>query len=111
MKRRKISEGVRMEKNIHRPKPSPATTRMRRDICDFARDHKLIIHPAGYDYYIWAYFQGGHCPCDKTRPVCPCNEALVEVAQVGHCRCNLFWRSLDDFKDSMLHEKKEGKPN
>jgi len=79
--------------------------RKRREICDFARDHNLVIHPGkGYDYYIESYFMFNCCPCDKTRHDCPCNEAVEEIARDGYCKCRLFWRSHDDFKEKMLKE-------
>lgn len=32
----------------------------------------------------------GKCPCDMTRGYCPCGEHQREVAEMGHCHCNLF---------------------
>jgi len=32
----------------------------------------------------------GHCPCDVSRCYCPCKEQVQEVAEMGHCHCNLF---------------------
>ncbi len=32
----------------------------------------------------------GHCPCDVSRGYCPCAEHVKEVAEMGHCHCNLF---------------------
>ena len=32
----------------------------------------------------------GKCPCDMTRGYCPCGEHQKEVAEMGHCHCNLF---------------------
>ena len=70
------------------------TSNKRREICDFARDHHLVIHPGGgYDYYIESFFMFNCCPCDQSRKNCPCEEAVQEVARDGHCKCRLFWRS------------------
>ncbi len=32
----------------------------------------------------------GCCPCDVSRGFCPCGEHEKEVAEKGHCHCNLF---------------------
>ena len=32
----------------------------------------------------------GCCPCDPSRGLCPCSEHAKEVAEMGHCHCNLF---------------------
>ena len=32
----------------------------------------------------------GKCPCDMSRGFCPCSEHEHEVAEMGHCHCNLF---------------------
>ncbi len=77
----------------------------RREILDFARDNGLVIHPGkGFDYYIEGVFKFGHCPCDKERPDCPCPEAIEECKIDGRCKCRLFWRDLDTFKESHVPE-------
>ena len=77
----------------------------RREILDFARDNLLVIHPGrGYDYYAEGFFKFGHCPCDKSRIVCPCLESIEEVKQNGCCKCQLYWRDLDTFKNSHVKE-------
>ena len=37
----------------------------------------------------------GHCPCDVSRGYCPCKEHVREVAEMGHCHCNLFVKKQD----------------
>ena len=32
----------------------------------------------------------GKCPCDVSRGFCPCGEHEKEIAEQGHCHCNLF---------------------
>lgn len=87
----------RREKKV-KPKPN---NHKRREILDFARDHGLVIHPGGgYEYYIDIFYKSGHCPCDKTRLSCPCPESIEEVASDGWCKCHLFWRDLDTYKES-----------
>lgn len=87
-------------------KPSNKTlNKKRREILDFARDNKLVIHPGkGYDYYVDNYFRFECCVCDPTRPNCPCPEAIEEVAKIGWCKCRLYWRDHDTFKKSHVKE-------
>ena len=83
---------------------SPVRAQKKRELCDFAYENGLVMHPSGYEYYIEGYFMFGHCPCDVTRKKCPCDEAVEEVHQNGYCKCRLFWRSFKDFKEEMLKE-------
>jgi hypothetical protein len=77
----------------------------RRKILDFARDNNLIIHPGrGFDYYVDGYNEFGHCPCDKNRLECPCPESVEEVNLNGWCKCRLFWRDYDTYKNSHVKE-------
>lgn len=77
--------------------------KVRRQILDFARDNNLVIHPGGgFEYYANNYFEVGHCVCDKTRPVCPCPESIDEVKEDGWCKCKLYWRDLDTYKESHI---------
>lgn len=71
-------------------------------LCDFADDHDLVMNPKGYEHYMDGYLKENCCPCDDTRKVCPCPEALDEVKETGHCLCRLFWRSYKDFKEQMI---------
>ncbi len=78
----------------------------RREILDFARDNNLVIHPGvGYDYFTDNYFEVGHCVCDSTRLDCPCLEAVEEVERDGWCKCRLYWRDLDTYKNSHVKEE------
>jgi len=84
-------------------KDSKAKNKKRREILDFARDNNLVIHPGrGYDYYIDSYFMFNRCPCDATRLDCPCNEAVAECKEIGCCKCRLYWRDYDTFKDQFI---------
>ncbi len=77
----------------------------RRAVLDFARDNNLVIHPGvGFDYYINLFFEAGCCPCDKTRKACPCPESVAEVKENGWCKCRLYWRDLDTYKNSHVPE-------
>lgn len=82
----------------------PTKTRIakEREYCAFAQEYKFVIHPKGFDYYLKAYLEAGHCPCDSTRKNCPCSEAVEEVKNKGHCLCRLFWRSYQDFVTIMF---------
>lgn len=100
-----VKKGVGKEDgNIRTPKPDPkATQTMRRELCDFAQAHNLVIHPGkGYDYTIESFFMFNCCPCEPSRKHCPCPESIVEVETLGHCRCRLFWKSNEEFKQQMI---------
>ncbi len=91
------------ERGVHASKDRK--NKKRREICDFARDNGLVIHPGrGFDYYIEGYFKFGQCPCDNSRPACPCAEAIEECKKDGWCKCRLFWRDLDTYKKSHIAE-------
>ncbi len=78
----------------------------RRAVLDFARDHGLVIHPGGgFEYYLNNFSQCGHCPCDKSRLSCPCPESVEECKVNGCCKCHLFWRDLDTYKESHTPEE------
>ena len=81
---------------------SKVVAAMGQKLCAFADEHKLVIHPGGYRYYIESYNMFNCCPCDKARKCCPCPESPEEVARLGHCKCRLFWRSYQDFAEIML---------
>ena len=82
-----------------------AGNKKRREVLDFARDNKLVIHPGrGFDYYINNFYEAGHCPCDASRLDCPCFEAIEECYKDGWCKCRLFWRDLDTYKNSHVKE-------
>ena len=84
---------------------SKALNKKRREILDFARDNGLVIHPGGgFEYYINLFYKSGRCPCDKNRPDCPCPESVEEVKKDGYCKCRLFWRDLDTYKESHVSE-------
>ena len=77
----------------------------RREILDFARDHNMVINPGrGYDYYVDSFYKFKACPCDATRLECPCPDAVEEVKKDGWCKCRLFWRNHDTFKNSHVPE-------
>ena len=89
-------------------KNSKPMNEQRRAILDFARDHDMVIHPGGgFEYYVTNFAEAGHCPCDRTRPVCPCPEAVEEVEEDGWCKCKMYWRDLDTYKKSHVPEEKD----
>ena len=63
-----------------------------RALLTWAKDRGFIIHPLGYGYYVDGFIEFRHCPCDKKRPACPCDQAEEEVRTKGKCLCQLFWR-------------------
>ena len=74
----------------------------RREVLDWAKEHNLIINPDGYEYYIESWFMFKYCPCDKTRKSCPCPESIDEVKEDGYCKCRLYWRDYEIFKEKNL---------
>ena len=91
------------EKNGSKPSKVRVLTKQR-ELCSFADEQKLVIHPRGYDYYIESYLMFDCCPCNSTRKSCPCEQAIEEVARDGHCLCRLFWRSYQEFVKQMFKE-------
>jgi len=69
------------------------------EIVDHAIEKGWVIAPSkGMETFIEAIIKLGHCPCVSTRLYCPCPESDAEVANVGRCRCSLFWRDLETFR-------------
>lgn len=66
-------------------------------VVEFARDNKIVISPVGMGYYIESVLMFNCCPCAKERPSCPCPESIGEVRDIGHCKCQLFWRDYDTY--------------
>lgn len=101
-----IVGGRMVKKTKTMPQPDKKTLQAkRREICDFARDNNMVIHPGrGYDYSIESFFMFACCPCAPARKHCPCPESIKEVEVTGHCLCRLYWKSLDIFKEEMIKE-------
>ena len=78
---------------------------MRRELCGFAQEHKLIINPNGYEYYIESFLMFNCCPCDKRRLHCPCPESIADIEKRGHCLCKLFWRDYNTYREQMLDKE------
>jgi len=95
-----------LKKSSKKPEGKEAS-RKKREFCDFAQEHGFVINPAGYDYYIKSFLMFNHCPCDSNRKNCPCPESIQEVTQKGYCLCRLFWRSYEDFKNTMFFEEEK----
>jgi len=103
MKKQNKAKVAKERRTMSKPK---VTTKIRiakeREYCAFAQEHKFVIHPKGYDYYLKSFIEVGRCPCDPKRKSCPCDEAVEEVKTNGHCLCRLFWRSYQDFVTIMF---------
>lgn len=82
-----------------------AVLAMKIELCDFAQEHKLVISPNGCEYYIESYLMFDCCPCDKNRSHCPCPESIMDIEQMGHCLCKLFWQDYRTFQEQMLSPK------
>lgn len=74
----------------------------RQEILMYAKDHGWVINPSkGMEQYVQNWFEFGHCPCDDTRLMCPCEQAEEEVAKDGYCRCRLYWQDLETFRATL----------
>ena len=62
------------------------------NITKVAQENGLKLHP-GRDSLRWADLvitNGGGCPCVPGRDRCPCELVLVDINELGRCRCGLF---------------------
>jgi ferredoxin-thioredoxin reductase catalytic subunit len=82
------------------------------EIIDYAIEYNFVIDPSkGMERFIDNILKFGYCPCDSTRPDCPCTLAAEEVAKYGRCRCSLFWADYQAFRKilrPLKGEKGEG---
>lgn len=78
------------------------------EIIDFAIEHDFVIDPSkGMDVFVDNIIKFGYCPCDSSRPDCPCPQAEAEVANNGRCRCSLYWRDYQAFRGILRPVKGE----
>jgi len=90
-------------------KKKPLPKALVRAILAFARDRGLALHPFGIEYHVENYQLFGHCVCDRSRPICPCPEAVEEVRSDGFCKCRLYWKDLATFMEKQgWSDKEEG---
>ncbi|MFH0712376.1 MAG: hypothetical protein V2A55_00740 [Candidatus Jorgensenbacteria bacterium] len=71
----------------------------------FAQENKLLINPAGMEYYLEGFARFQACPCDTKRPACPCSQALEEIQKEGHCLCRLFWKDYQAYLKEYYYEE------
>jgi ferredoxin-thioredoxin reductase catalytic subunit len=77
-------------------------------VIDLAIARGWFINPSkGMEVFIENIIKIGRCPCDRTRPDCPCPESEIEVATKGHCRCALYWKNYQAFRDTLRPLKGE----
>lgn len=98
-----IAAMTKPEKKNGRYKP---TRKQQKAVVEFAIANKCVIHALGMEYYVEGFNEFQHCVCDKNRPQCPCPEAPQEIAEKGHCLCQLFWRSYEDYDKAKLSDIK-----
>ncbi|MCJ7790902.1 MAG: helix-turn-helix domain-containing protein [Dehalococcoidia bacterium] len=78
------------------------------EIIDLAIEKGWFINPSkGMELFIQNIIQFGRCPCDESRPDCPCPESAAEVADKGRCRCGLYWASYQVFRNTVRPLKGE----
>lgn len=90
-------------------KPTSRQMNIKRvEMLKFAHDNGFVINPSkGYEEYVGNVFEFGHCPCDSSRPNCPCDQAAEEVKEKGWCRCRLYYRDLPTFIGTLPLPKPE----
>lgn len=71
-------------------------------LLNFAMSHGFVINPIGHKYYTDGFRKFGCCPCDETRLLCPCEQAVDEITNLGKCKCQLFWRDYKAYLDTYL---------
>ena len=85
-----------------------AKQRKRIEILEYASTHGWVINPGkGMEIYVDNIIRFGHCPCDSSRPDCPCSLAEEEVASKGRCRCSLYWTNYEAYKETLRAGKGE----
>ncbi len=80
------------------------------EVLDRAIEKGWFINPGkGMETFIENVILIHRCPCDPSRPDCPCPEAEAEVTEKGRCKCGLYWRDYKAFKATLkpLEEKQK----
>jgi ferredoxin-thioredoxin reductase catalytic subunit len=83
------------------------------EVIDLAIRRGWFINPSkGMEIFVQNIIKFGRCPCDESRPDCPCPESQAEVREKGRCRCGLYWRNYKVFRETLRPlkgEEDEGK--
>ena len=80
------------------------------EIIDYAIEHGWVINPGkSMEVFVDHIIKFGYCPCDSTRPNCPCPQAEAEVTERGHCRCSLYWKDHQAYRATLRPVKGEEK--
>lgn len=100
MKKKEIKEireklGVRELQPPAREKKIPVELILQ--ALEFAQKNGFVLDPDGYAYRLRGYLIFNRCPCAPDRKTCPCDQAANEVKTAGHCKCQLYWRSYQDY--------------
>ncbi|MBI2934802.1 MAG: hypothetical protein HYY29_04450 [Chloroflexi bacterium] len=58
------------------------------------KEKELYIHPQRsqerFEKFLDNIANQARCPCNKTRPACPCDESPAEIARDGTCDCKFI---------------------
>jgi hypothetical protein len=92
---KQLAKDLGMELPAAKPSASELGRHQVMRVISFAQANGFVINPTGYGYYIDGFNTFRHCPCDQSRPECPCKEAIDEVSTHGKCKCQLFWKDYN----------------
>ena len=76
----------------------------------FKNAHNLKVHPLktlrGWAEHIIKE-RNGYCPCDNSRPACPCPQAPSEIKENGKCFCGKFFtpEKFEEIWGSYMRQK------
>lgn len=66
-------------------------TEVARELGEFARRHGFVLADSEcLKSHTAKYVELGHCPCVDSRILCPCEEALTDIASTGRCECGIL---------------------
>ncbi len=62
-----------------------------RELGEFARRHGFVlVDSESLKSHTAKYLELGHCPCVDSRILCPCEEAVADIASTGRCECGIL---------------------
>ena len=66
-------------------------TEVARELGEFARLHGFVLADSEcLKSHTVKYVDLGHCPCVDSRILCPCEEAVTDIASTGRCECGIL---------------------
>ncbi len=66
-------------------------TEVARELGEFARRHGFVLADSEcLKAHTAKYVELGHCPCVDSRVLCPCEEAVTDIASTGRRECGIL---------------------